>query len=164
MSLLIVILGLSLPHQYHLSRTVLLNYPQSDTRLTPLRIDHWPQLFNWNEGQAIALQEISSERYVGASTIIKHQWGEAELTITSILDNELQLVIHISPEHFINVSIKVDNENELRHLIISLDGTVNTPIIGGYLALFVKQYLLQQLDSALNHMNTLYKLQARNGS
>lgn len=158
LALLIVISGLAMPHDYKVvkqSRAEVTN-----TALTPLVLTHWPTLFNWQSTQSVYFRILPKKQHVGSSAVLVHPWGEAELTVTKSTAQHLGLSLYIDDEHFANITLNLLTAQADTQLMVSIEGRVNTPFLGSFIALFMQQYLQQITDSAVNHMNTHYKLRA----
>ena len=140
----IVIAGLAMPHRYQVeTRTKLTTH---NNALTPLVLSHWPQLFNWQKPEPIYFTLMPKQQTIGSSAILVHPWGEAEITIYSVSKNQLKLSLHISEEHMATIHLIQSQQDNSKELKIEINGRVNTPFFGSFVALFMQRYL-QQLST-----------------
>ncbi|MEI5639695.1 MULTISPECIES: hypothetical protein [unclassified Pseudoalteromonas] len=147
-----------MPHQYQVETQTKLT--THNNALTPLVLSHWPQLFNWQKPEAIYFTLIPKQQAIGSSAIIVHPWGEAEITVYSVSEEQLKLSLHISDEHMATINLMQSQQGNAKQLKVEINGRVNIPFIGSFAALFMQRYLQQLSSSALNHMNSQYKMQA----
>lgn len=123
-------------------------------------LSHWPQLFNWQKPEPIYFSLLPKQQMLGSSAILVHPWGEAEVTIYSVSKEQLKLSLHISDEHMATIKVIQNQQGNSKRLKIEINGRVNIPFFGSFAALFMQRYLHQLTSSALNHMNSQYKMQA----
>lgn len=158
LALVIVIAGLAMPHHYKVVKST--DISANNTTLSPLVLSHWPTLFNWQTTEDIHFRILPKRQQVGASAVLVHPWGEAEITITKIDEQSLELSLHLDDEHLAKISLNLFTIQADKQLTITIEGRANTPFIGSFIALFMQQYLQQLTNSAVNHMHTRYKLRA----
>ncbi|MEJ6475947.1 hypothetical protein [Pseudoalteromonas piscicida] len=159
LALAIVLTGLAMPHHYKVVKQT--HSDVNTTTLSPLVLSHWPVLFNWQPTQDIYFRVLPKSQHIGSSAILMHPWGEAEMTITKLTAQTLSVSLHIDDEHIAKITLNLlSYQADNKQLSIIIEGRANTPFIGSFIALFMQQYLQQVTNSAVNHMNTLYKLRA----
>ncbi len=138
-----VMLGLLLPNQYTVTQAITIE--QRVSKVAPLLHDltqwhlwsPWPIYDNTRETQL-----SSKTTGVGAYKQWYNKDGRGELTLTDVSPSEIRYTSIFNNQTTIGRFI-IATENSKTHIIWSLSGYNNTPVIGGYLS-YISQFKLEQ--------------------
>ncbi|NOU51747.1 hypothetical protein HG263_14515 [Pseudoalteromonas sp. JBTF-M23] len=153
--------GLLLPHKYQLKQQT--SYLTTDLKQFSALLDlkRWSELMVWqrvSDPQNIYFSTPSNG--VGAHALIEHHFGKIELTITKQTEQEMQFSMLFDNEHSAKGLLRFIRHDNATVVLWQMSGTINTPLLGGYAALYVEYYLKQMMISAFNNLQTELKLRA----
>nr|WP_283711151.1 SRPBCC family protein [Pseudoalteromonas prydzensis] len=159
-TLILLVIGLLLPQQYQIQKSITIHAPQSN--ITPLLSDFtkWPSWSPWQKvDPSIVFTLGEPSAGVGAHQFWQSSWGFGEMTITNISGAKINFNILFNEEHIVTGEVSFSPQASGSLVTCTLFGEVTTPILGGYLALF-SQYVLQNtLRLGLNNLKTAAQLQ-----
>ena len=159
-TLILLVIGLLLPQQYQVQKSITIHAPQS--HITPLISDFtkWPSWSPWQKvDPSIVFTLGEPSAGVGAHQFWQSSWGFGEMTITNISGAKINFNILFNEEHIVTGDVSFSSLASGNLVTCTLSGEVTTPILGGYLALF-SQYVLQNtLRLGLNNLKTAAQLQ-----
>ncbi|MBE0458782.1 SRPBCC family protein [Pseudoalteromonas prydzensis] len=159
-TLILLVIGLLLPQQYQIQKSITIHAPQSN--ITPLLSDFtkWPSWSPWQKvDPSIVFTLGEPSAGVGAHQFWQSSWGFGEMTITNISGAKINFNILFNEEHIVTGEVSFSPQASGSLVTCTLFGEVTTPILGGYLALF-SQYILQNtLTLGLNNLKTAAQLQ-----
>lgn len=158
--MILLVIGLLLPQQYQIQKSITIHAPQSN--ITPLLSDFtkWPSWSPWQKvDPSIVFTLGEPSAGVGAHQFWQSSWGFGEMTITNISGAKINFNILFNEEHIVTGEVSFSPQASGSLVTCTLFGEVTTPILGGYLALF-SQYILQNtLTLGLNNLKTAAQLQ-----
>ncbi|WP_404342424.1 SRPBCC family protein [Pseudoalteromonas mariniglutinosa] len=149
-----------LPQQYQVTQAVRIDSPQAT--VTPLLIDfnNWHAWQPWARvDDSIKFTIAEPSKGVGAHQFWQSRWGHGEMTITQLTQDEMHFNLLFNQEHIAQGLITFKVKNNIVVVQCSLNGEVNTPIVGGYLALLNQYILNNTLKLALNNLKTHVQLE-----
>ncbi|MBD1580914.1 hypothetical protein [Pseudoalteromonas sp. S16_S37] len=150
-----------LPHKYQLKQQT--SFATTDLeQLSPLLdLKRWSELMVWQRISKPQNMYFSSPSYgIGAHALIDHHFGKIELTITKQTELEMQFSVLFDNEHSAKGQLLFIRHNNSIMVVWQMNGAINSPLLGGYAALYVEYYLQQMMISAFNNLQTELKLRA----
>ena len=148
-----------MPHKYQVKQhfTYSTKEPQLLSALFDIR--RWSELMGWT--YLISPERIyfsTPSQGVGAHAVISHALGQIELSVTEQTQNRMQFSVLFADEHNAKGTLSLAHQDNSISVTWHISGSINTPIIGGYTALYIEFYLRQMLISAFNNLQTDIKL------
>lgn len=149
--------------QYTVHKSIKVN--ASSAEISSL-IGDFSQWSKWQPWQAVdpGIQFTIAEpsQGVGAHQFWQGRFGSGEMTITQQNSEQLTFNILFNKEHIAQGTIRFTGAGNEINIECSLQGEVNTPIIGGYLALLSQYILNNTVKLALNNIKTHAQLATTN--
>ncbi len=123
----------------------------------------WPRWQPWQAvDPSIKFTVAEPSKGVGAHQFWQSKFGSGEMTITQLSSDKMTFNILFNQEHIAQGSISYVGKGSEVEIICTLHGEVNTPIIGGYLALLSQYILNNTVKLALNNIKTTAQLTTNN--
>lgn len=154
-SIVTLVVGLLLPQQYKIDKTIVIEAPPSQLQALISDFKQWPKWSPWQKvAPDIKFSLGNPNAGVGAHQFWQNRWGSGEMTITDITPSKIGINILFNQEHIADGNISFIKEKNTTILSCQLIGEVNTPIVGGYLALLNKYILTNSVKMGLNNLKT----------
>tara|TARA_Y100000782_G_scaffold115255_1_gene156253 strand:+ start:9744 stop:10250 length:507 start_codon:yes stop_codon:yes gene_type:complete len=152
-----------LAQQYTVNKAITVTAKRDDIASLVTDLNQWPQWQPWEAvDPSIQFTIAEPSQGVGAHQFWDSRWGAGEMTITQMNDEGMSFNILFNQEHIARGSIRYLNQGNDVEIICTLHGEVNTPIIGGYLALLSQYILNNTVKLALNNIKTHAQLTTTN--
>ncbi|WP_199526670.1 SRPBCC family protein [Pseudoalteromonas sp. bablab_jr004] len=159
MTLIALVVGLMLSQQYTVDKSIRISASAEEIASLVSDFNQWPE---WQPWQAVdpSIEFIIAEpsQGVGAHQFWQSRFGKGEMTITQLNKNAMMFNILFNQEHIAKGEIRFSNAADGVEVRCTLQGEVNTPIIGGYLALLSQYILNNSVKLALNNIKTYAQL------
>lgn len=154
-AIVILVVGLLLPQQYRIDKTSAIETTPSHLQALIGDFTQWPKWSPWQKiAPDIQFSLGNPSAGVGAHQFWETRWGSGEMTITNITPSAIYINVLFNQEHIVNGKISFIEEHNTTILSCQLTGEVNTPIVGGYLALLNKYILANSIKIGLNNLKT----------
>ncbi|OUS74282.1 hypothetical protein B5G52_02780 [Pseudoalteromonas sp. A601] len=158
-SIVIVVVGLLLPQQYQVSKSVKIN--AKATEIAPYISDfgRWQIWSPWEKlDPSIKFYIAEPSSGVGAHQFWQSQWGAGEMTITSISESTIKFNILFNDEHIASGIISFFEQQTYTRVVCEITAEVTTSLVGGYLALLNQYILTNTVELGLNNLKTTMQL------
>ncbi|URQ88098.1 SRPBCC family protein [Pseudoalteromonas sp. SCSIO 43088] len=150
-----LVIGLMLSPQYTVHKSIKVNASSAEIASLIGDFNQWPKWQPWQAvDPSIKFTIAEPSQGVGAHQFWQSRFGEGEMTITQLDNSQLSFNILFNKEHIAQGTIRYLPEGDNVNIECSLKGEVNTPIIGGYLALLSQYILNNTVKLALNNIKT----------
>lgn len=154
-AIVILVVGLLLPQQYKIDKSIVIDAPPSQLQSLISDFKQWPKWAPWQKvAPDIKFSLGNPSTGVGAHQFWQSRWGSGEMTITDITPFAIDINVLFNQEHIVDGRINFVKEQNTTILSCRLIGEVNTPIVGGYLALLNKYILTNSVKIGLNNLKT----------
>ncbi len=162
-TLTILVVGLLLSQQYTINQSIKVSATNSDIIELVANFKQW---YKWQPWQAVdpSIEFTIAEpsQGLGAHQFWQSHLGDGEMTITQLDHQQLVFNILFNQEHIAQGTIKYLSHDQELTVECLIQGEVNTPIIGGYLALLSQYILNNTVKLALNNIKTHAQLATSN--
>ncbi|MFY8327661.1 SRPBCC family protein [Pseudoalteromonas sp. ZZD1] len=158
-SIVIVVVGLLLPQQYQVNKSVKIN--AKATEIAPYVSDFakWQVWSPWEKlDPSIEFHIAKPSSGVGAHQFWQSQWGAGEMTITSISESAIKFNILFNEEHIASGAIRFLEKKAYTQVTCEITAEVTTPLVGGYLAVLNQYFLTNTVELGLNNLKTTMQL------
>jgi hypothetical protein len=160
-TLIALVIGLS--PQYTVHKSIKVNASRAEIASLVGDFSQWPKWQPWQAvDPSIKFTIAEPSQGVGAHQFWQSRFGEGEMTITQLDNTQLSFNILFNQEHIAQGTIRFTGAGNEVTIECSLQGEVNTPIIGGYLALLSQYILNNTVTLALNNIKTHAQLATTN--
>jgi len=136
----VIVLGLTLPSSYEISRSVTIDSPVDDVHAYLNNIEQWPRWAPWhNTENEVSIRRGKISTGVGASQTWSGEGGTGSLEITqSSLQSGIEYVLHFGKEEQDTVgNFKYQPNGEQTIVTWTMTGEMSMPIIGPYAVLIM---------------------------
>lgn len=162
-TLIALVIGLMLSPQYTVHKSIKVNASLAEIASLVGDFSQWPKWQPWQAvDPSIKFTIAEPSQGVGAHQFWQSRFGEGEMTITQLDNTQLSFNILFNQEHIAQGTIRFTGAGNEVTIECSLQGEVNTPIIGGYLALLSQYILNNTVTLALNNIKTHAQLATTN--
>ncbi|GAA62029.1 hypothetical protein P20652_3922 [Pseudoalteromonas sp. BSi20652] len=157
--LVLVLVGLILPQNYNVSKTVQINANLEVVKPLITDFSQWQKWSPWEKVDPsirFTLGEPSSG--LGAHQSWKGKWGYGEMIITSVSKNKVNFNILLNTEHIVRGTFNLSEQNGIVTLICNIKGQTTAPLISGYTAILSEYMLSNTVSLGLNNIQTIAQL------
>ena len=156
--LIIVVLGLSLPSKYEVSRSIIIDSPSDKVHEYTNNLLKWPKWSPWIDDDPnlkITIGEKNSG--VGASQSWIGKDGEGSLIFTySDPDSGIDYDLDFNKGQYKCVSsFKYEPLGESTKVIWTMKGDMTVPVIGGFFAYKMDDWVGKDFEEGLNNLKTV---------
>lgn len=162
-SITIIVIGLLLPQQYQVSKSVKINAKKSEIAPYVSDFAKWQTWSPWEKlDPSIKFSVAKPSSGLGAHQFWQGRWGDGEMTITSISESEINFNILFNDEHIASGTIRFSPQQAHTDIFCEIKGEITTPLIGGYLAILNQYILTNTAELGLNNLRTTVQLRVTN--
>ena len=155
--LVFVVVGLLLPQNYHVQKSIKIN-----ARAPAIKslVEDFTQWYKWSPWQQIDpnikfnIGEPSSG--AGAYQSWEGKWSKGEMTISALSDNEVVFSVLFNQEHIITSKLLFSPHTKT--VTWQIEGQATMPLISGYVAIFAENILGNIVTLGLNNLKTVAQL------
>ncbi|KPM82328.1 MULTISPECIES: SRPBCC family protein [Pseudoalteromonas] len=162
-ALVMLVVGLLLSQRYTVHKSIQVTASSSEIAKLVGDFNQWHKWQPWKSVDPnIKFTVLEPSQGVGAHQFWQSRFGDGEMTITQQNNEQLTFNILFNKEHIAQGTIQFTGAGNEINIECSLQGEVNTPIIGGYLALLSQYILNNTVKLALNNIKTHAQLATTN--
>jgi len=167
----LIIIGLFLPTQYNIKKSIHINATPQETHYWLNDFKLWSTWSPWeiiDPSFKVTLGEKT--KGIGANLTWSSQSGNGELTVTKINNSGLHYNIIFNHEHSATSSFTYKNDKKNTIVTWLINGNNHTPVIAGYQVLLIRYVIAPSLELGLKNlksqteMNLVIKSDLQNGT
>ena len=159
MLIMALLVAVSLPRQLMVSQRAELNYQTATIGKQLFNLAHWPVLMAWQTyGESLAVQSSSPGNILGSNAYIVSDYAEIEISITSKTNNTLKYSLLVNREHRLSGEFAIKQTKSRSEISHTLQGTIHSPIIGGFIVLYIHSLVDNMFTVSINNLDTQLKL------
>lgn len=157
--LVAILIGLTLPQNYSVNKNIQINANVATVKSLVSDFGLWHTWSPWGKVDpsiTFIIGEPSSG--IGAHQSWQSDWGDGEMTITSLSQNKMTFNALLKNEHIIEGEITFTQVEGMVNVTCNINGQTNTPLISGYLSVFNEYVLSNTVLLGLNNLQTVAQL------
>ena len=154
--MLLVVLGLVMPNQFHISRDIVINAPPAQIHPLVDDLNHWPHWSPWQEldpSVQVTIGEISAGR--GAVQHWQDDSGGGQLKFTdSAPERGIDYLVWFSdsPQPSSASMRYIPQDAAQTRVLWTMDGHIDVPVVGSYLALTMDSMVGPAFELGLDNL------------
>ncbi|KAA1150410.1 MULTISPECIES: SRPBCC family protein [Pseudoalteromonas] len=160
MLLTIIIIGLMLPQNYSVNKTIEVNASIRTIKSLTTDFDEWHKWSPWQQvDPSIKFAVSEPSAGIGAHQSWISKWGHGEMTITALNDRKMVFNTLLNNEHIVQGTLTfTTNSNNSVNVECHIEGQATTILVSGYMAIFSEYVLNNTIALGLNNLKTVAQL------
>ncbi|SFD07577.1 SRPBCC family protein [Pseudoalteromonas denitrificans] len=161
----IIIIGLFLPTQYHIEKSIKINAKPSDIHYWVNDLAHWKTWSPWEIiDPSIKMKLGNKTKGVGANQSWFGKSGKGELTFIQVNQTGVHYNMIFNDEHLATSSISYQKNKKSTLVTWELSGSNHALITAGYEVLFIKYIFSSSLELGLENLKSQTEMNLKNKS
>jgi hypothetical protein len=157
--LICLVIGLLLPQQYQVRKSIEIDANASTIHDLVSDFNQWPKWSPWEKiDPSIKFTLGAPSAGTGAHQSWISEWGNGEMTITSLNDEKMAFNILFNNDHIVIGTLELTSSQAKVTVTCNIEGQATMPFLSGYMAIISKDILENMIVLGLNNLKTVAQL------